>query len=195
MLAAINHNHNEETTGANEWLDSDWTFVGLKDMEDGMDVDTEELGVVMDYSTGEEIKRRIAFPGAHVELAPAAGPFYFQKVFGDSDFFAGGVIKIPVGGQKRNKHSRDNTFAFYCITGTVEVKVHKSTFTVAPGGMFLVPRGNVYAINNVSQCETFLFFTQARKVPGSWEGPPPLPQEAGTSGEAGKAQDEVVPAV
>ncbi|KDN35557.1 hypothetical protein RSAG8_11472, partial [Rhizoctonia solani AG-8 WAC10335] len=110
-------------------------FGAPRTQEDGMDEDTEELGVVIDYTTQREVERRIAFPGARVDFSPSDGPFSFQKIFGDSDFFAAGVMKIPVGGKKPNKPSKENTFVFYCVSGAVEVKIHKSTFTIAPGGM------------------------------------------------------------
>jgi centromere protein C len=56
----------------------------------------------------------IAFPGARVDFNPSDGPFSFQKIFGDSDFFAAGVMKIPVGGRKPNKPSKENTFVSAC---------------------------------------------------------------------------------
>ncbi|KAG8716981.1 hypothetical protein FRC08_008393 [Ceratobasidium sp. 394] len=104
MLATVGNTHKVEDGGASEWLDSEWVLVVRKDVEDGVDVDMEdleELGVVMNYATGKEVERRIAFPGARVELTPAEGPFSFQKVFGDSDFFAAGVMKVPVGDENR----------------------------------------------------------------------------------------------
>ncbi|KAH7313239.1 Mif2/CENP-C like-domain-containing protein [Rhizoctonia solani] len=156
--------------------------------EDGMDEETEELGIVMDYATGREVERRIAFPGARVDFNPTDGPFCFQKIFGDSDFFAAGVMKIPVGGRKPNRPSKENTFVFYCVSGAVEVKIHKSTFTIAPGGMFLAPRGNVYTIANISQRDAYIFFAQSRKVLDDSDEPPPLPREKESLGVKGKAR-------
>ncbi|KAG9085654.1 hypothetical protein FS749_004248 [Ceratobasidium sp. UAMH 11750] len=184
----------EEEDGTSGWLDGDGVFGAPRAAEDGMDEETEELGVVMDYATGKEVERRIAFPGARVEFTPTEGPFHFQKIFGDSDFFAAGVMKIPVGGRKPNKPSKENTYVFYCVSGAVEVKIHKSTFTIAPGGMFLAPRGNVYTITNVSQRDAYIFFAQSRKVLDNLEEPPPVPREAGTSGEGKKTKAKVVPA-
>ncbi|KAG8712244.1 hypothetical protein FRC08_014844 [Ceratobasidium sp. 394] len=117
MLATVGNTHKVEDGGASEWLDSEWVLVARKYVEDEMDVDMEdleELGIVMNYATGKEVERRIAFPGTRVELTPTEGPFSFQKVFGDSDFFAAGVMKVPVGGRKPNKHSRGNTYNLYC---------------------------------------------------------------------------------
>ncbi|KEP53920.1 Mif2/CENP-C-like protein [Rhizoctonia solani 123E] len=169
----------------------DGVFGAPRTQEDGMDEDTEELGVVMDYATGKEVERRIAFPGARVDFNPSDGPFSFQKIFGDSDFFAAGVMKIPVGGKKPNKPSKENTFVFYCVSGAVEVKIHRSTFTIAPGGMFLAPRGNVYTISNISHRDAYIFFAQSRKVVDDSDEPPPLPREKESLGAKGKAK--VVP--
>ncbi|CAE6357813.1 unnamed protein product [Rhizoctonia solani] len=166
-------------------------FGAPRTQEDGLDEETEELGVVMDYATGREVERRIAFPGARVDFNPSDGPFSFQKIFGDSDFFAAGVMKIPVGGRKPNKPSKENTFVFYCVSGAVEVKIHKSTFTIAPGGMFLAPRGNVYTIANISQRDAYIFFAQSRKVLDDSDEPPPLPREKESLPVKGKAR--VVP--
>ncbi|CAE6420456.1 unnamed protein product [Rhizoctonia solani] len=163
-------------------------FGAPRTQEDGMDDETEELGIVIDYATGREVERRIAFPGARVDFNPSDGPFSFQKIFGDSDFFAAGVMKIPVGGKKPNKPSKENTFVFYCVSGAVEVKIHKSTFTIAPGGMFLAPRGNVYTIANISQRDAYIFFAQSRKVLDDSEEPPPLPREKESLGVKGKAK-------
>lgn len=137
-----------------ELVDGEGVFGGPRTAEDGLDDETEELGVVLDYATQREVERRessflftgdisswnapspphlghvqphrtsclltplifwlctigIAFPGARVEFTPTEGPFHFQKIFGDSDFFAAGLMKIPVGGRKPNKSSKENTY-------------------------------------------------------------------------------------
>ncbi|KAF8593606.1 hypothetical protein BDV93DRAFT_529787, partial [Ceratobasidium sp. AG-I] len=178
-----------------ELLDGEGVFGGPRTAEDGLDDETEELGVVLDYATQREVERRIAFPGARVEFTPTEGPFHFQKIFGDSDFFAAGLMKIPVGGRKPNKSSKENTYVFYCVSGAVEVIVHKSKFVIAPGGMFLAPRGNVYTISNVCQREAYIFFAQSRKILDDSEDPPPLPRGvASGSGEGKKTKAKVVEA-
>lgn len=70
-----------------------------------------------------------------------ANGFKFQKVFGDASFVAAGMLEIPVGGEKPSKPTKDNTYLFYVIEGAVTVKVHRTSFTMAPGGQFMVPRG------------------------------------------------------
>lgn len=61
---------------------------------------------------------------------------------------------------------------FYVIEGAVSLKVHRTSFIIATGGMFLIPRGNNYYIENVSQRAAKLFFAQARKVNAEDDAPP-----------------------
>ena len=85
--------------------------------------------------------------------------FKYQKVFGEDQFIAGGVVYIPVGGDKPGKFSKDNAYVsklypshssaevqqiFYVIQGAVQVTVHRTSFIMAPGGSFLVPRGSFF---------------------------------------------------
>lgn len=51
------------------------------------------------------------------------------------------------------------------LEGAVQVMVHRTRFIIAPGGMFLVPKGNTYNIRNVSYREVRIFFAQARHMP------------------------------
>ena len=102
----------------------------------------------------------IAFPYHQLNPQDSNAPgaaFQYQKVFGDSHFLAAGVIYLPVEGKKPGKNSKDNSYVgladaiswrgeadqqvFYVITGAVEVKVHRTSFVMGPGAMFLVPRG------------------------------------------------------
>lgn len=54
---------------------------------------------------------------------------------------------------------------FYVLEGAVKVTVHRTAFIVAPNGMFLIPRGNLYAIKNEADRPAKLFFVQARRTP------------------------------
>ena len=88
------------------------------------------------------------------------GAFGYQKIFGEEEFFAAGLVHIPVGAQKSAKNSRDNAYvswqciwevgtelivvceqAFHVFQGCVKVLVHKHQFVIAEGGQFMVPRG------------------------------------------------------
>lgn len=103
----------------------------------------------------------IAFTANMFQPKPAANAnFSFQKIFGDGGFMAAGQLEIPPGGSKPTKGTKDNTFVritassrllvplnltncqiFYVIEGAVTFKVHRTSFIIATGGMFMVPRG------------------------------------------------------
>jgi centromere protein C len=51
-----------------------------------------------------------------------------------------------------------------CITGAVRVLVHRTEFSIGPGGMFKIPRGNSYEIKNLTDIDAFLYFFQAREI-------------------------------
>ncbi|CCM06441.1 uncharacterized protein FIBRA_08703 [Fibroporia radiculosa] len=133
--------------------------------EEGWDDETPTDGFVLDYNHDEEIKKRIAFTAKDVEPKPAANnEFFFQKIFWDGDFIAAGQLIIPPNKQKPTKGTKDNTFVFYVIEGAVNFTVHQTSFVLTTGGMFLVPRGNMYFIQNISDRDAKLFFAQARKM-------------------------------
>jgi hypothetical protein len=68
----------------------------------------------------------------------------------------------------------------FCSKGAVRVLVHRTTFTIARGGFFLVPRsmhtlqvscarlmahaGNSYEIENIGSVVAQLVFMQAREI-------------------------------
>ncbi|KZO90505.1 hypothetical protein CALVIDRAFT_590752 [Calocera viscosa TUFC12733] len=137
-----------------------------KPPEMGWDKKTDPLGVVIEYITKGEVERRIAFTQSMIEPREAANArFKFQKIFGDGEFLAAGMLSVPVGETKPAKSSKDNSYVFYVIQGAVKVQIYRTSFLIAVGGMFLVPRGNVYSLENVAERETILFFAQARKIP------------------------------
>ncbi|WVR03678.1 hypothetical protein IAU60_000673 [Kwoniella sp. DSM 27419] len=147
---------------------------------EGWDELTDTAGVVIQWPHGEEGHRKIACPKALLEpKATNGGAFYYQKVFGEGSFMASGVVHIPPNSQKASKPSKDNAYVFYVIQGAVQVTLHRTSFIMAPGGQFLVPRGNNYSIENVSDdgTEVRLFFAQCRKLRANEEDnegvPPP----------------------
>ena len=89
----------------------------------------------------------------------ANADFAFQKIFGDSDFMAAGQLLIPPKGMKPTKGTKDNTFVrtpmnivvllsnlphiqiFYLIEGAVTFRVHRTSYVLTTGSMFMVPRG------------------------------------------------------
>ncbi|EMD38133.1 hypothetical protein CERSUDRAFT_152789 [Gelatoporia subvermispora B] len=133
--------------------------------EEGWDDDTVPDGECIDYDSQEVIRRRLAYTANMVNQRWALNEdFLFEKIFSDGDFVAAGMLTIPPGRQKPTKSTKDNTFVFYVVEGAVSCKVHKETFVIATGGMLMVPRGNIYWIQNISDRDAKLFFAQARKV-------------------------------
>ncbi|KAI9510269.1 Mif2/CENP-C like-domain-containing protein [Russula earlei] len=143
------------------------------DPEEGWDDKTPTNGVVVDWFTGNEVSRRLAFPGRLVNHRPAANSdFFFTKVFGDGEYIAAGQLRIPPKKNKPSKMTKDNTYVFYVIEGAVTFKVHESSYVLCTGGMILVPRGNTYYIENIAERDARLFFAQARRVSAEEESPP-----------------------
>ncbi|WVQ78910.1 hypothetical protein IAT38_001001 [Cryptococcus sp. DSM 104549] len=158
-------------------------------LEDGWDDKTEPTGLVLDFPTGEECFRKIAMPNALLNpKLVQGGRFKYQKVFGEGHFMATGVVYIPIGSKKNLKPSKDNSYVFFVICGAVQVTIYRTSFVIAPGGQFLVPRGNDYCIENISpDKEAQLFFAQARKIR---VGEDEL-EEAPRGGSASATQEQV----
>lgn len=56
----------------------------------------------------------LAYTAKQIDPEPAAGgAFAFQKMFGDDDFIASGIITFPVGGKKAMKSTKDNTYVSF----------------------------------------------------------------------------------
>ncbi|KAJ7193796.1 Mif2/CENP-C like-domain-containing protein [Mycena pura] len=166
--------------------------------EEGWDDETETQVAVTAYPRDDEVTRRIAFTAKMFKPTAAANnAWFFQKIFGDGDFIAAGQILIPPRGRKPSKPSKDNTFIFYVIEGAVNLKVHNTSLIVAAGGMFMIPRGNTYFIENIAERDAKLFFTQARKMRegegdddgggGDGEGGAPVVQRAASAAVNGMA--------
>ncbi|KAL4399690.1 mitotic fidelity of chromosome transmission-related protein [Malassezia pachydermatis] len=133
--------------------------------ETGWDADTDPYGRVMDVDQNMEVTMRIACTSDGIRPRPAFNQkFSYEKIFGVGDFMAAGVLVIPRGGEKPTKPSKDNNYTFVVLQGAVQVMVHRTRFVIAPGGMFLVPKGNTYQIRNVSHREARIFFAQARNM-------------------------------
>ncbi|KAF7367315.1 CENP-C-C domain-containing protein [Mycena sanguinolenta] len=137
--------------------------------ENGWDDDTDPNAVVLDYRSGKPVSRRVAFLANMFNPTPANvkgadDAWAFQKIFGDGDFMAAGQLIVPVGKRKPSKGTKDNTYIFYVVEGAVSVVIGETSLVLATGGMFMVPRGNSYFIENIADRDAKLFFTQARKI-------------------------------
>jgi centromere protein C len=55
---------------------------------------------------------------------------------------------------------------FYVATGVIRAMIYRTQVTVAEGGFLMVPRGNQYKIENISDVDDArLVFMQGREVP------------------------------
>ncbi|KAJ7874069.1 Mif2/CENP-C like-domain-containing protein [Mycena olivaceomarginata] len=131
--------------------------------EEGLKADTATRVVVKDYKTGEFVTRRIAFT-PKILTPTTKSEWTFQKIFGDKDCIAAGEVIIAANGRKPRKSSKDNTLIFFVIEGVVTLTVCEASITVASGGMFMIPRGNTYLIENNAARDAKLLFTQARRT-------------------------------
>lgn len=52
---------------------------------------------------------------------------------------------------------------FFIHRGAVHLTLNGKKHTVAQGGTFMVPRGNLYGLENAAQRETEIFFAQGRE--------------------------------
>ncbi|CAK5279905.1 unnamed protein product [Mycena citricolor] len=165
--------------------------VDASNPERGWDHETRDdpSASVIDYETQEEVVRRLAFTedmfdpkaGALSASSTEADQWYFQKIMSDSDFVAAGQLLIEPKKRKPIKSAKENTYVcrfpsafgdlvadwviqiFYVISGAVSALINNQARTVTSGGMFMVPRGNQYMIENICDREAKLFFTQAKQ--------------------------------
>lgn len=98
--------------------------------EEGIDDMTDETGVVWSWEGNaettrselevgfrgeQELMRRlfagIAFTKKMIDPRPTHdNSFMFQKIYTELDYFAGGILQIPVGGEKPQKPAKDNSY-------------------------------------------------------------------------------------
>ncbi|KAI0112191.1 Mif2/CENP-C like-domain-containing protein [Nemania sp. FL0031] len=79
-------------------------------------------------------------------------------------FFGSGIVDLPPGAEKRSKNSRMRHLVFFVHTGNVRVTISQSEFGIAKGGMFFVPRGNDYQIQNETDRPARIFFAQGCEI-------------------------------
>ncbi|KAG0642542.1 Mif2/CENP-C like-domain-containing protein [Tuber brumale] len=103
-----------------------------------------------------------------VTVEVANGDFTFVKTC-TQPFFGTGMIEIPPGGIKRTKNSGKMHLVFYLLQGKVQVQVGETTFRVRGGGQFMVPRGNLYSIENPYDVQAKMFFAQGCEIEGEEE--------------------------
>ncbi|KAH8813548.1 Mif2/CENP-C like-domain-containing protein [Flagelloscypha sp. PMI_526] len=165
----INRHYNDRHDDVANHRNSNGTNSRDPDIEDteDWDYDTQEKCIVLKYPEIDvEVNRRIAAPKHKQNPIPSkGGGWHYEKLFDDANYTAQGILILPPGGKKPSKGSKDNTFHFFVHEGAVNLAIHNSNRLLAKGACFMVPRGNTYFIQNVSQTHrAFLVFTQSRKL-------------------------------
>jgi centromere protein C len=102
-------------------------------LEDEVEVEPEQLAV-----SGRAIQTR--------EIRNAS--FRFAKTL-SMPFFGAGVVDLPPGAEKRPKNSRKMYMAFFVFSGRVLVTVNETSFRISRGGMWFVPRGELFWLSGV----------------------------------------------
>ncbi|KAJ4422858.1 mitotic fidelity of chromosome transmission- protein [Gnomoniopsis sp. IMI 355080] len=95
--------------------------------------------------------------------------FKFAKTL-SMPFFGSGVVDLPPNTEKKPKNSRKMHMSFFVFAGRVQVTVADTVFSIGRGGMWFVPRGNYYSIENVSDKPARIFFSQGCEINGAAAG-------------------------
>ncbi|KAL8670107.1 MAG: hypothetical protein Q9168_005334 [Polycauliona sp. 1 TL-2023] len=118
---------------------------------------------------GDEENREdadVAYVAEAIEMRDISGAdFRFAKTL-TLPFFGSGMVDLPPGGTKRVKNSRKMQMVFFVFYGrvTVDLGTPAQRFSIGRGGMWQVPRGNFYAISNISTKPARIFFAQGCEV-------------------------------
>ncbi|KAG4419931.1 hypothetical protein IFR04_006968 [Cadophora malorum] len=115
-------------------------------------------------SQQEEIQEEIALSAAAIITRdiPHAS-FRFAKTL-TLPFFGSGMVDLPAHSMKKSKNSRKMQMVFFVFYGRVQVTVNDNVFSIGKGGMWQVPRGNFYSIENDYDKPARIFFSQGCEV-------------------------------
>ncbi|KAL2066524.1 hypothetical protein VTL71DRAFT_2595 [Oculimacula yallundae] len=115
-------------------------------------------------SQQEEIQEEIALSSAAIITRdiPHAS-FRFAKTL-TLPFFGSGMVDLPAHSVKKSKNSRKMQMVFFVFYGRVQVTVNDNVFSIGKGGMWQVPRGNFYSIENDYDKPARIFFSQGCEV-------------------------------
>ena len=128
-------------------------------------------GLVKEWNTadksGDAVMERddeIALSGPAIITRPIPGSeVQFAKTL-TLPFFGSGMVDLPPGAVKKPKNSRKMQMVFFVHKGNVKVTVNGNEFRISAGGMWQVPRGNFYSIENDHDKEARIFFSQGCEI-------------------------------
>ncbi|KUI67435.1 Centromere protein 3 [Cytospora mali] len=95
--------------------------------------------------------------------------FRFAKTL-STPFFGAGVVDLPPHSEKKPKNARKMHMSFFVFSGRVQVTVADTTFSIGKGGMWFVPRGNYYSIENSYDQPARIMFSQGCEVSSTAAG-------------------------
>ena len=137
--AARRHDSDDDDDGpAESWeVEGDGTVTGevlvwRPEWEERMPDDDDEVEVEME-------RLAVSHAGAQTHEVRDA-TFGFAKTL-SMPFFGAGVVDLPPGAEKRLKNARRMHMTFFVFSGRLRVTVAETTFRIAKGGMWFVPRG------------------------------------------------------
>lgn len=134
-------------------------------VEDGWDEETVETGMVIKDEASAEVEVSVVRTKATHRPIPVANQrFRFEKFFNSGGVMATGILHLPPGASKPTKSAKDNSFVFCVLQGALRASVHRKSFIIGPKGVFQVPAGNTYSLENICQREVHLFFAQCIKT-------------------------------
>ncbi|RDL38469.1 uncharacterized protein BP5553_02809 [Venustampulla echinocandica] len=115
-------------------------------------------------SQADEAEEEIALSSAAIITRDVKnGSFKFAKTL-TLPFFGSGMVDLPPGASKKPKNSRKMQMVFFVYYGRVQVTVNGNVFRIGKGGMWQIPRGNFYSIENDYDAPARLFFAQGCEV-------------------------------
>ncbi|KAF2092932.1 hypothetical protein NA57DRAFT_81866 [Rhizodiscina lignyota] len=108
----------------------------------------------------DDVEMEVAFAANAIQTRDVMGSsFSYAKIL-TLPFFGAGIVDIPPGGFKRTKNSRKMQMIFFLHEGKVLVTVGDLEFSISKGGVWQVPRGNFYSIENKDTKPARIFFSQ-----------------------------------
>ncbi|TVY35629.1 Inner kinetochore subunit [Lachnellula occidentalis] len=114
--------------------------------------------------TGEGTQEIALSSAAIITQVVKDGSFKFAKTL-TLPFFGSGILDFRPGDKKRAKCSRKMQMVFFVHYGRVQVTINEeNAFRIGKGGMFQVPRGNFYSIENDYEQPARIFFGQGCEV-------------------------------
>jgi len=144
----------EDDEDGEEEEDDDDDEAGLSD--EGFVQDEDPLPVVRDRLTGQDTELRIVKSAAMLDFREmeggardANGSAMIATAFGTSAW-SSSVIVVPAGSKTAVSESENQLKTCVVLSGQVQVSVHRSHFVMKSGGMFYIPAGNVFRLENMS---------------------------------------------